>query len=67
MTQPSTHESRPPPDRKTTLYCPSCEHAAPIDGEWRTVEAEGDRLLVCPRCEAVVDRRPHRERRVLTA
>lgn len=69
MTRSSTDdESRPPPTRKATLFCPACEHTAALDGDWRTVTENETTLLVCPRCEEVVDRRPGRARvPVLTA
>jgi ribosomal protein S27AE len=35
---------------KTTLFCPACEHASPIDGDWIMDDSvQRDRLL-CPRC-----------------
>jgi len=35
---------------KTVLFCPTCEHASPIDGDWiRDDSVQRDRLL-CPRC-----------------
>ena len=68
MTRP---ERRPPPDRgtrrKTTLYCPDCEHESAIDGDWRvehtTADTDDDRdraVYSCPECGAVIARRPAR-------
>ncbi|MFC4989579.1 MULTISPECIES: hypothetical protein [Saliphagus] len=69
MTQPSTdRKTRPPPDRtKHTLFCPACGHEAAIDGDWEVIEEDGERVLSCPRCGEVVDRRPRRGRRPLVA
>lgn len=46
------------PRRKATLFCPSCDHASPADGDWR-LRARGDRTAyVCPTCETTVTERP---------
>lgn len=51
-------DSQPPPERrKTVLFCPECSHEGPLTDEWNTTTEQGDRLLVCPVCETVVDRR----------
>jgi len=40
---------------KTRLFCPTCDHESPFDGDWL---GDGPRLH-CPRCgDCVVDRRP---------
>jgi len=37
---------------KSTLFCPSCDHASPVDGDWRTrTRAEGT-VVSCPSCGA---------------
>lgn len=59
MSTDATHDdSHPPPDReKTVLFCPECGHESPITGDWETATAGSDRLLRCPVCGTVVDRR----------
>jgi predicted RNA-binding Zn-ribbon protein involved in translation (DUF1610 family) len=63
-------ERRPPPDggtrRKTTLYCPDCDHESAIDGDWRVEHATVDgrdrdrAVFSCPECGTVIARRPAR-------
>jgi hypothetical protein len=52
---------RSPPDgasdRKTTLFCPDCEHAAPLDGDWAVDTAGHRRRVRCPDCDHVIDDR----------
>lgn len=43
--------------RKTTLFCPDCGHASPVDGDWRVHTASGRQRLRCPECRTVVDDR----------
>ncbi|WP_254764273.1 hypothetical protein [Natrinema marinum] len=51
-------DSQPPPERrKAVLFCPECGHEARLTDDWNTTTERGDRLLVCPICETVVDRR----------
>lgn len=57
----SRDDSHPPPEaRKTVLFCPECGHESPITGDWETMTAGDERLLVCVACGSVVDRRSQR-------
>jgi ribosomal protein S27AE len=40
---------------KSTLFCPTCEHASPIEGDWIMDDAVHRERLLCPRCGDVVD------------
>jgi hypothetical protein len=44
-------------DRKAMLFCPDCEHANPIDGDWVVRTVAGHRRVRCPDCRTVVDER----------
>ncbi|QIO24684.1 hypothetical protein [Haloarcula sp. JP-L23] len=48
-----------PPDQhhaKTMLFCPTCDHQNPTDGDWVADDRVERRRLLCPRCgDAVVD------------
>jgi hypothetical protein len=61
MSSPSAPSSPaadgPPHDRKATLFCPDCDHASPIDGDWTVRTAAGRRRIRCPECRRVIDRR----------
>ncbi|MDS0299425.1 hypothetical protein NDI76_11795 [Halogeometricum sp. S1BR25-6] len=37
--------------RKSVLFCPDCDRAAPLDDWSRTADA-GDETVSCPDCEA---------------
>ena len=39
---------------KTTLFCPACDHASPVDGDWIADDASAGRRLLCPHCGTVV-------------
>lgn len=53
MDTPSTRTSRPPP--KSTLFCPECDHAAPVGGDWIVEEhRDGVEALTCPDCGATL-------------
>lgn len=39
---------------KTTLFCGSCDHASPVDGDWIADDARRGQRLICPRCGTVV-------------
>jgi len=42
---------------KTELFCQTCAHASPIDGDWIAADSTVRHRLVCPRCgETVVSR-----------
>ena len=44
--------------RKSTLFCPACGHASPVDGDWR-VQARGDHVAYdCPVCDETITERP---------
>ncbi|MFC6977089.1 hypothetical protein ACFQL1_23975 [Halomicroarcula sp. GCM10025709] len=43
---------------KTTLFCPTCEHASPIEGDWIMDDAVHRERLLCPRCGDVVVDQP---------
>lgn len=52
-----------PPDRKGTLFCPSCDHASPADGDWVVREHASGVEYRCPDCGArITERAPGRER-----
>lgn len=40
--------------RKGTLFCPSCDFQAPIDGGWHVRGGPVFRLVRCPRCRTRV-------------
>jgi predicted RNA-binding Zn-ribbon protein involved in translation (DUF1610 family) len=43
--------------RKALLYCPTCGHESPTDGDW-TRREESDRVVYsCPDCEATLTTR----------
>ncbi|MFC6905614.1 hypothetical protein [Halalkalicoccus tibetensis] len=46
-----------PPDRKTTLFCPACDHQSPIDGDWVVREHTSSIEYRCPDCEALLTER----------
>ncbi len=61
-------DSQPPPERrKTVLFCPECGHESPLTDDWEGVSADDDRLLVCPDCGTVVDRRSRRRHETVEA
>lgn len=39
---------------KSTLFCPTCEHASPIDGDWIMDDAVARERLCCPSCGEIV-------------
>ena len=46
---------------KRTLFCQSCGHDSPPDGDWR-VTADSDRVVYdCPVCDATITERPTRD------
>ena len=41
---------------KTRLFCPTCDHESPLDGDWLGDDRTARRRLRCPRCgDCVVD------------
>ena len=54
LTHPPTREQAP---AKTTLFCPTCGHESPLDGDWIGDDRSARHRLLCPRCgDCVVDR-----------
>ncbi|WP_336344821.1 hypothetical protein [Halalkalicoccus ordinarius] len=52
-----------PPDRKSVLFCPRCDHASPVDGDWVVHTHATSLEYRCPDCDARIterkrDRRP---------
>ncbi|QLG28635.1 hypothetical protein HUG10_14255 [Halorarum halophilum] len=43
--------------RKTVLFCPECGYESPIAENWLETTTDAARVLVCPVCETIVDRR----------
>lgn len=58
MTESGTYEAAA--RRKSTLFCRECNHASPIDGDWRRRERGGTVVYVCPTCETTITERPRR-------
>ena len=51
------------PGRKSVLFCPSCGHESPVDGDWQ-VQARGETLAyTCPTCTEDITERPLTEAR----
>lgn len=44
--------------QKALLFCPSCWHESPPDGDWQRERHEDGVALVCPNCESTVTVRP---------
>lgn len=44
-------------DRKATLFCQTCGHASPVDGDWRVRTVGSRQRLRCPECRSIVDER----------
>lgn len=40
---------------KTRLFCPTCDHESPLDGDWL---GDGRTRLLCPRCGGCVVDQP---------
>ncbi|WP_340098363.1 hypothetical protein [Salinibaculum salinum] len=44
--------------QKSVLFCPTCEHESPVDGDWQ-VRARGETLVYgCPTCGESITERP---------
>jgi len=55
---PSNDHAERQPSHEATLYCPSCEHASRINGDW-LIEVHIDYLdYECPECGNTIDSRP---------
>lgn len=53
--------SNGPPHRKSILFCASCGHESPVDGDWSVAVHEPGTtrcVLECPTCGHVVVDRP---------
>jgi transposase-like protein len=50
-----------PPDRKGVLFCPACDHANPVDGDWILRERAASVEYRCPDCRfTITERERHR-------
>jgi hypothetical protein len=47
-----------PPARKSTLFCPVCDHQSPPDGDWHVRDADAGVSYGCPECGETVTTRP---------
>jgi transcription elongation factor Elf1 len=54
----------PPPEnrQKAMLFCPSCGHESPVNGDWDVQRTDEDRVYSCPWCHTVISNRPDSER-----
>jgi len=43
---------------KTRLFCPTCGHESPLDGDWIGDDRTARRRLLCTRCGDCVADRP---------
>jgi len=54
---PSTSPDERMPSRKATLYCPDCDHASRINGDW-LIHVRADHLdYECPECGTTINSR----------
>ena len=57
----SAHAAKttPPPDSrlKTMLFCPSCGHESPVDGNWEIEQTDEGQTYSCPWCHTVISTR----------
>ena len=44
--------------RKSTLFCPTCDHQSPVGGDWTVVETSRYRRIRCPDCGTEVVNQP---------
>jgi transcription elongation factor Elf1 len=43
---------------KLSLFCPTCDHASPLDGDWTIDKTDTRYRVQCPVCDSfVVDRK----------
>jgi len=58
-TADESSDARPPDGtRKATLRCPDCDHRSPPAGDWICRSVGDRRIMRCPECNAVIERRP---------
>lgn len=57
VTVPAGSESRQS-RQKGVLFCPSCWHESPVDGDWQVRTTRSGRRLDCPVCGEPVAERP---------
>jgi len=52
--------TEPPPDsrQKAMLFCPSCGHENPVNGDWDIEQTDDGRDYRCPWCHTVISNRP---------
>lgn len=50
----------PPPEsrQKAMLFCPSCGHESPVNGDWELEQTADGRAYLCPWCHTVISSRP---------
>lgn len=44
--------------RKLALFCPDCQHASPLDGDWSISKTDGRYRVQCPECGTFAVDRP---------
>ncbi|WP_439028330.1 hypothetical protein [Haloarchaeobius sp. DT45] len=58
----TTTAARTPPSdgvrRKSTLFCPGCDHESPVDGDWVLEERTRGTAYECPDCGVTLTVRP---------
>ena len=45
---------------KSVLFCPSCGHESPLNGDWTVDSDDGTNTYRCPECHTVVSNRNDR-------
>ncbi|QLD87739.1 hypothetical protein HWV07_01290 [Natronomonas salina] len=59
---PARGPSARSPGRKSVLFCPTCDHEAPLDGDWShrdRTDDDGSRTdVTCPECGDLVVSQP---------
>jgi len=55
---PQTSSEARATGQKNRLFCPSCGHESPTDGDWRHRATESGVVYTCPVCDAAVTTRP---------
>ncbi|ARS91096.1 zinc ribbon domain-containing protein [Natrarchaeobaculum aegyptiacum] len=57
-TVPSNPATRAGTRRKSTLFCPACDHQSPVDGDWVIDAGVDTERYVCPDCGYTLTERP---------